>query len=131
MQPFDGHWVDGNFRVIGVMIGVVLSEAVGFPVGPPNGSSTFHGPGGGEVVWVREVVWIAVVVRESGVNSTGVSDVHSVSIPNVTATVSMDDKVAVRWAVQGRGFSGCLVEREVLKNHGTLDGRQALKDLNR
>ena len=37
--------MDGNFSVVRVMIDVVLSEAVCFPVGSPIGSNTFHGPG--------------------------------------------------------------------------------------
>ena len=120
MQPFDRHWMNGNFRVIGVMIGAVLSELVGFPVGPPNGSSTFHGPGGGEVVRISEIVWCTAIVPVSGVDNTSVGDVEGVCGSKVIAAVSMDDKVAGRWAVRGRGFSGHLVEREVLENHGTL-----------
>ena len=128
MHPFDGQWMNGNFRVIAVVIDV--AEAVCFPVGSPIGSNTFHGPRGGEVIRIGEIVWHTVIVGMSGVDNTSIGDIEGVCSSQVVATASMNDKVSVRWVVWGRGFSGNLVEREVLKNHGVLNGQQALKDLN-
>ena len=92
---------------------------------------TFHRPGGVEVVLIREIVWDIVIVGMSGVDNTCIGDVKGVCGSQVVAATSMNDKFSVRWAVRGRGFSGNLVKREVLENHGTLNGWQALKDLNR
>ena len=90
--------MNGNFRVIRVMIVVGLGEAICLPVASPVWIAV-HGPGGSEVVWIREVIRIAAVIWESGVDNMGISDIQSVSGPKVIATVSTDDKVAVRWVV--------------------------------
>ena len=119
MQPFDRHWTDGNFRVIRIMISVVLSEAVCFPVGPPIGSNTFHRPGGGEVI--GEIVWHIVIVGMIGVDNMCVSDIKGFCGSQVVSTASMNDKVSTGWVFWGRCFSGNLFKREVLQNHWTFD----------
>ena len=126
MQPFDRQWMNGNFIVIVVVIDVV--EAVCFPVGSPVGGNTFCGPRGSEVI--GEVVLHTVIVQAIGVNNTCVGDVKGVCSSQVVSAASVNDKVSVGWAVQGRCLSGNLLKREVLQNHWTLNGWWVFNDLN-
>ena len=114
-----------------------LGEAIGLPVASPVGIAVHRSIiseiiGVGWVVWVQgsvqavvqaviqAVVWVgkvilsATVFRASGVNNMCVSNVHDISI--VGDAVSMDDKIAIGWAIWGWGLLCDLGEWEVFQN---------------